>query len=123
VRGLVGLETWLWWGADTAVPALSVTAGEWTASIEVQASDITWDLGNGDLLRATSAGTGAGDPSLTYVYTEQCDCTVTLTVAWSGVVTLTHPLLAAPIVEAVGPVSFSDSFAYVVDEREAVIIG
>ena len=123
VRGLVGLETYLWWGADLAVPPLSVTAGEWTAAIEVQASRITWDLGNGDVLTADSAGTSDADPSLTYVYTEQCDCTITLTVEWSGVVTLTHPLAPGPIVEQVGPVAFTDSFDYVVDEREAVIVG
>ena len=123
VRGLVGLETWLWWGADVSTPSLSVQAGEWSASITVDAPTITWNLGNGDVLRGNGAGTGDADPSLRYVYERACECTITLTVEWTGVVTLTHPLAAAPIVQRVGPVAFSESFPYVVEEREAVIVG
>ena len=123
VRGLVGLETWLWWGADVGMPSLSVQAGEWTASITVDAPTIVWDLGNGDVIQGDGAGTGPGDPSLRYVYEHACDCTITLTVRWSGVVTLTHPLAPAPIVEAVGPVDVAESLPYVVEEREAVIVG
>jgi hypothetical protein len=116
------LETYLWWGADTAVPPLSVTAGEWTATVEARVSSLRWDLGNGDVL--TGRGSGSEPvPSATYVYTESCDCTVSLTVVWEGTVTLTHPALPAPIVEPVGPVEVTDSFAYEVEEREAVIIG
>jgi hypothetical protein len=72
---------------------------------------------------AESAGVDERDPSLTYVYRYQCDCTVTLTVEWSGTVTLTHPLTPVPMVQEVGPVSFTDSFAYVVESREGVIVG
>ena len=123
VRGLVGLETWLWWGVDPQTPSLSVQAGEWSASITVDAPHIVWDLGNGDVREGEGAGTGADDPSLRYVYERQCDCVITLTVEWSGTVTLTHPLAPAPVVESVGPVEFTDSIPYVVEEREAVIVG
>ena len=122
VRGLVGLETWLWWGADVDVPPLTVTAGEWSASIEVEAASITWDLGNGDVLTSADPGHGPRRPALTYVYESQCDCTITLSVAWEGVVTLTHPLAPAPIVQAVGPLTVDGTFAYEVEEREAVIV-
>jgi hypothetical protein len=60
---------------------------------------------------------------VSYVYTRQCDCAISLTVEWSGVVTLTHPLAPAPVVQAVGPVAFTDAFPYAVEEREAVIVG
>lgn len=123
VRGLVGLETWLWWGADVDTPALTAQAGEWSASIEVDAPTIVWDLGNGDVVEGQGAGTGAEDPSLRYVYESACDCTITLTVEWSGTVTLTHPLAPAPIVESVGPVAMTATTTYAVEEREAVIVG
>ena len=123
VRGLVGLEAWLWWGADVALPTLTVAAGEWSASIVVDAPTLVWDLGNGDVLRGDGVGTGPAAPSLRYVYENVCDCTITLTVRWTGTVTLTHPAASAPIVEAVGPVDFTTSIPYEVEEREAVIVG
>lgn len=122
-NGLVGVETWLWWGVDPTIAPLSVAAGEWSASIQVHAPQLRWDLGNGDVVTSAAAGSGPDDPSLRYVYDHPCACTVTLTVRWRGTVTLTHPLAVAPIVQSVGPVDVTTAVPYAVEAREAVIVG
>lgn len=120
-RGLVGFETWLWWGADTELAPLSVGIAGWTATVTPQLERVEWDLGNGDVV----VGDGAGSeerPSARYVYTEHCDCTITVTATWGGTVTLLHPLLGAPITQTVTGVGFSESLPYEVVQRQAVIV-
>ena len=121
-RGLVGFETWLWWGADTEPPPISVTVGEWTATVAPVLQQVEWDMGNGDVVTGNGPGTEA-DPSATYVYERQCACTVTLTATWGGSVTLSHPLLPTPIQQSAAGVPFTATAAYDVVEREAVIVG
>lgn len=120
-RGLVGFETWLWWGADTELAPLSVGIAGWTATVTPQLERVEWDLGNGDVV----VGDGAGSeerPSARYVYAEHCDCTITVTATWGGTVTLSHPLLGAPITQTVTGVGFSASLPYEVVQRQAVIV-
>ncbi|MGH9119149.1 MAG: hypothetical protein ACRD0A_15100 [Acidimicrobiales bacterium] len=76
VRGLVGLETWLWYDQVTEVTATVDLAG-WHAEVTARIVRYEYDLGNGD---------GTGDPwqptegnPYTYVYSHDCACTVTAT--------------------------------------------
>ena len=120
-RGLVGIETWLWWGGEQSPPPVVIGVDGWTASVQPRLASIEWDMGNGDRV----AGNGPGSeeqPSATYVYERQCDCTITVTLVWAGAVTFSHPLLPAPIVQESPGVPFTTSVTYEVDEREAVIV-
>jgi len=121
-RGLVGFETWLWWGADTELEPLTVTVGEWSATVAPVLQDVEWDMGNGDVVTGDGAGSEA-EPSARYAYERRCACTITLTATWGGTVTLSHPLLGAPIVQQAGAVPFTATLAYEVEEREAVVVG
>ena len=121
-QGLVGFETWLWWGGDDTPPPVSVVVGEWAATVQPTLAAIEWDMGNGD--RVIGNGPGREEqPSARYTYTTQCECTITMTLRWTGTVTLTHPLAPAPLVQQAPPVPFSGSAAYDVVEREAVVVG
>jgi hypothetical protein len=121
-RGLVGFATHLWWDAVTDLPPVTVSVGEWSATVTPVLLGITWDLGNGD--RVAGNGPGSEDsPSAIYTYERQCDCTITMTARWGGSVSFSHPLLAAPITVESPPVEFSISTAYDVVEREAVVVG
>lgn len=121
-QGLVGFETYFWWGAVTTLPPVNVQVGEWSATVTPQLEQVRWDFGNGDSATSDRAGSEA-DPSVVYTYTSQCDCTVTVTATWGGTVSLSHPLLGAPLTQQATGVAFSESLPYDVIEREAVVVG
>lgn len=121
-QGLVGFETYFWWGAVTTLPPVNVQVGEWSATVTPQLEQVRWDFGNGDSATSDRAGNEA-DPSVVYTYTSQCDCTVTVTATWGGTVSLSHPLLGAPLTQQATGVAFSESLPYDVIEREAVVVG
>lgn len=121
-QGLVGFETHFWWGADTAVPPVTVTVGDWTATVAPRLERVEWDFGNGDTASSNVAGTEQ-DPSVVYTYEQQCECTVTVTATWGGQITLAHPLLGTPVAQTATGVPFTATLAYDVQEREAIIVG
>lgn len=121
-RGLVGFPTHLWWDAETDLPPISVTVGEWSATVTPRLVGITWDMGNGDVVEGDGPGS-EDDPSAVYTYRRRCDCTITMTATWGGTVSFSHPLLPAPIVVEAGAVPFTASATYGVVEREAVVVG
>ena len=121
-QGLVGFETWLWWGGDANPPPVTIVVDGWSATVAPVLLSVDWDMGNGDVV----AGNGPGseeNPSAKYVYENQCDCTITVTLTWGGTVTLSHVDAPAPLVMPAPPVPFATSAPYDVIEREAVIVG
>jgi hypothetical protein len=120
-RGLVGIETWLWWGGEDTPPPVVIGVDGWTATVQPRLARVEWDMGNGDVVEGNGPGSEA-QPSATYVYERQCDCTITVTVVWGGSVTFSHPLVPAPLVQESPGVPFTTSMPYEVDEREAVIV-
>jgi hypothetical protein len=87
--GIVGLPTWLWVddpGRVTWGPA-TISAGGVTLTARVES--VSWDMGNGDVVRCTGTGTpwargmGAGpSPTCGYTYQRQGDYTVRATAHW-----------------------------------------
>ncbi|MGH9245276.1 MAG: hypothetical protein ACRD29_13360 [Acidimicrobiales bacterium] len=133
VRGLVGVETWLWYdeGMSLDVPPASVRG--WAVTTDVWVREICWDMGydtddrtqNDDLAADDEvcrdrAGT-EDDPSATFVYSAQCnDCTVSMTVTWTGEYTVTRPLFPAGQMFPMGTETVSAERIYDVIEVEAV---
>jgi hypothetical protein len=120
-RGLVGVETWLWWGGEDTPPPVVIGVDGWTATVQPRLARIEWDMGNGDVVEGNGPGSEA-QPSATYVYERQCDCTITVTLVWAGSVTFSHPLVPAALVQESPGVPFTTSMPYEVEEREAVIV-
>jgi hypothetical protein len=121
-QGLVGFETWLWWGGDANPPPVTIVVDGWSATVQPVLLGVDWDMGNGDVV----AGNGPGsedNPSAKYTYETQCDCTITVTLTWGGTVSMSHVLAPVPIVTQAPPVQFATSTPYDVIEREAVVVG
>ena len=87
--GVVGVPTWLWvadpgrltWGPAT------ISAGG--VSLTARVESVTWDMGNGDIVRCANKGTewrrgmGAGpSPTCGYTYAQQGTYRVTATSHW-----------------------------------------
>jgi hypothetical protein len=118
VRGLVGLDTWLWYDQATEVTA-SVDLNGWHAEVTAHIVGYAYDMGNGDGTSAERQPT-KGYP-YTYVYSHHCDCDVTATTVWDGTYTATHPALLGPIVIPLGQREFTGPTRdYEVIEIEAV---
>lgn len=87
--GVVGVPTWLWVadaGRLTWGPA-SISAGG--VSLTARVESVTWDMGNGDVVRCANKGTqwlrgmGADEsPTCGYTYTRQGTYRVTATSHW-----------------------------------------
>jgi hypothetical protein len=87
--GIVGLPTWLWVdnpGRVTWGPA-TISAGG--VSLTARVESVSWDMGNGDVVRCAGRGTpwarGMGDgpsPTCGYTYQRQGDFTVRATAHW-----------------------------------------
>ncbi len=118
VRGLVGLDTWLWYDQATEVTAAADLAG-WHAEVTARIVRYEYDLGNGDATGGTRQPTEANP--YTYVYSHDCACTVTATTWWDGTYTASHPAIGAPIVVPLGARPFEGPpRGYDVIEIEAV---
>ncbi len=123
VRGLVGIETWLWYDQAAAVTLPPVALDGWSVDADLSVAALAWDMGNGDVVTGTGPGT-EDDPSATYVYENECaPCTITMTVTWSGSYTVTHPSAPAPVTFALGAHQVRTELVYDVPEVEAVVIG
>ncbi len=96
VRGLVGLETFLWYeGATTGSINPPLTLRGYDLTAEIQAFQFEWDLGAPDrdgerIITADNAGT-ADDPAGSHIYAEPADALVSHTVYWTGTYTITGP--------------------------------
>jgi hypothetical protein len=129
--GLVGLQTWLWVANDgpTSMGPITRTAsaGSVTVTATAKVTQVEWDMGNGDEVRCSNAGTewrrgrGTGNsPTCGYTYERDSGdqpggaYTIRPTAHWrvewngagqSGVITFTLDggELAMPIVELQAP--------------------
>ena len=95
LRGLTGLETYLWNEQPTYVTT-SLTLRGYTVVPEIWAVEWQWDLRTPDrdgntTYSATSGGT-QDDPAVTHTFAEAEDATIAHTVVWVGQYTITHPL-------------------------------
>ena len=144
VRGLTGLDTWLWydpgtdgWQEEDGHITASVTLDGYTVTAEAWLRGMTWDMGNGDAVNYTITGTELGpissgayaavvadeeDPPRMYMYETLGDYTVTLTATWVGQWWFTDNTgaLAGPF--PLGTVDFSDSLLYNVIEVRSVLV-
>lgn len=96
VRGLVGLETFLWYEGETTgsiSPPLTLRGYDLTA--EIQAFQFEWDLGapdrDGERIVVSDTPGTAGRPSGSHIYAEPADALVSHTVYWTGTYTITGP--------------------------------
>ncbi|CAN5214291.1 hypothetical protein BH18ACT4_BH18ACT4_14770 [soil metagenome] len=123
VRGIVGFETWLWYDQPTTVALPPVTLNGWSVTASLDVVELSWDMGNGDIVVGDGPGTEAA-PSAFYAYENQCrPCTVVARAPWSGTYTISHPLVAAPVTLDLGEHTFTGEIFYDVREVEAVIGG
>ncbi|WP_404348499.1 hypothetical protein LG324_13005 [Phycicoccus jejuensis] len=92
--GLVGMPTWMWVadpGASTTGPITrSVSAGGYTVTATGWLQKIVWDMGDGQSVTCSGAGTQYQDrygkqssPTCGYTYTRQGRYTVTASSYWS----------------------------------------
>lgn len=115
-RGLVGLDSWLWYDQATEATAAVDLAG-WHPEVSARIVEWEYDMGEGETVSGDRQPTEA-DP-YTYLYRRHCSCRVTVRTWWSGTYTATHPLLVQPIVIPLGRQSFESSRGYDVIEIEA----
>jgi hypothetical protein len=124
VRGLVGLEVWLWYEGDTEASLAPIGLGGWTVSSEMHITEICWDLGRGGEGSVVCASEPGSEehPARTSWYPRHGTYTVTVTTRWEGTYTLTHPAAPAAVTLPLGPgLTLSGSRPYPVIEIEAVI--
>lgn len=121
IRGLVGLETRLWYDqateltVDAGLPGIAVTA-------TVRPVKFRWSFGNGDSVEAPGSRPGTEqNPAATYVFTQPClPCEVSLTVTWGGSYTVTG--LGAPITGDLGTRDIVSARSYDVIEVQARVV-
>ncbi len=96
VRGLVGLETFLWYQGPTTGtinPPLVLRGHALTA--EIEAFQYEWDLGahnrDGDHIVIAAIPGTPDDPAGSHTFAEPADVAVTHTVYWTGTYTVTGP--------------------------------
>ncbi|MCP3857758.1 MAG: hypothetical protein GY698_24040 [Actinomycetia bacterium] len=96
VRGLVGLETFLWYqGPTTGTINPPLVLRGYGLTAEIEAFQFEWDLGAQDrdgnrLVTATTPGI-PDDPAGSHTFAEPADVAVTHTVYWTGTYTVTGP--------------------------------
>lgn len=134
VDGLVGLETWVWYEGDTAIPVFGMT---WTDTLtgipmELEAhayiTEYVWDFGDGTELTRHDPGSGDNLPataSAKHIYESVGDYTVTVTATWQGEYRIrpvggTWPATWTLITNNPTP---NESLPYVVRQIRAVPVG
>lgn len=119
VRGLTGLQTWLWYeGAQTVHLSLSLAGYSVTAS--VRAVRFSWTSGDGGVYVVDLAGS-EGSPAVRHIYQAKSTYRVGLQVAWAGSYTVTG--LGRHLRGPLGPVSVANSRRYPVVEVRSVLVG
>lgn len=91
VRGLVGLEQWVWYTGGTEIAEFSlawsdpVTGLDFELDARAHIEEYTWDFGDGtDPVVTSEPGSGPDDPGATHVYDAKGDVTITVEAAWVG---------------------------------------
>jgi hypothetical protein len=91
--GLTGLETWLWYEGPSEL-GVSASIGEFTVTGTAYLREVTFDMGAGEPVTATSAGSESA-PAARYVYESKGTYDVVITATWEADLVLSGPGLPA----------------------------
>jgi hypothetical protein len=117
--GLTGLETWLWYEGPSEL-GVSASIGEFTVTGRAYLREVTFDMGEGEPVTATSPGS-ASAPAARYVYERKGTYDVEITATWEADLVLSGPGLPArptPIGSAV----LRSSESYPVQEVRGLLV-
>lgn len=90
VRGLVGLEQWVWYTSPTTIPTFylnwtdPVTGIDFELEAQARIESYRWDFGDGTVITSYTPGTGPDNPSATHIYEQKGAVTVEVAVQWIG---------------------------------------
>jgi hypothetical protein len=119
-EGVTGLATWLWSGSVAQVP-VAVTINGWTVTGVANLTGYRFETGDGDRADTTAAGT-RDQPAATHVYDVKGAYTISAASVWEAEVTMTGPLLPAPVPVGMGSAVLTSSRDYpVVEVRSALV--
>jgi len=91
--GLTGLETWLWYEGPHEL-AVSAGIGPWTVTGTARLTEVTFDMGDGDPVTASTPGSEA-EPAARFVYETKGTYDIEVTVRWTADLVLTGPGITA----------------------------
>ena len=117
--GLTGLETWFWYDGPTELQ-VATGIGPWTVTGTARVQEVTFDLGDGDTVTATSGGSEA-EPAARHVYETKGTYTVTVTARWVADLVLTGPGLPSRPTP-IGTAVLRSSAEYPVQEVRALLV-
>ena len=127
VRGLTGLQTYLWNEQATYVATTLPPLRGYTIEAEIWAVEWQWDMGSpdrdGNQTYAVRDQGSADQPAIVHTFSEANDVSIAHSVVWVGQYTLTHPQLAAPVVVDLGSAVITEAVDYDVIEIRAPNIG
>jgi hypothetical protein len=98
VRGLTGLETYLWYEGPTS-DAVSLTLNGYGVAAQIEAVEFRWDVGGesreGGQVYASPVPGSAEDPAAVHTYAIPADVTLVHEILWVGSAVLSGPGLPA----------------------------
>jgi len=118
VRGLVGLDTWLWWPGPTTRTD-SITLAGTTVRIDFTATEWTWDTGDDHHYTSTVPGT-EDDPAVTHVYGRHGTYDIVVTTTWSAEWSTTRPDGTVDGPHSLGTLMTTDTRTYEVIQTQPV---
>lgn len=117
--GLTGLETWLWYEGPQEL-AVSASIGPFTVTGTARLSEVTFDMGDGDPVTASSPGSAA-EPATRFVYETKGTYDIEVTARWTADLVLTGPgLTARPT--PIGSAVLRSSERYPVQEVRGLLV-
>jgi hypothetical protein len=129
---LTGLPTWMWVDPDgLGTKSATAVAGPVVVTGTLSATKVVWDMGTGDKVTCTGAGTAydpaqpSAQPTCSYTYKRSSAAqpssayTVTATITWAGNYTVT----GAPGGGTLGPVARTSSATVRVAENQSINTG
>ena len=98
VRGLTGLETYMWYEGPTD-DNVTITLNGYTVTAAIQAVEFGWDMGgetrNGEQVHHSARAGSPDDPAAEHTYATPGPVMVTHEITWTGTSVLTGPGLPA----------------------------
>jgi len=98
VRGLTGLETYMWYEGPTA-DTVTITLNGYGVTATIQAVEFSWDMGSdtrsGERIHRSGLAGSPEDPAATHTYAKPGPVVITHEITWTGTSVLTGPGLPA----------------------------